>query len=91
MGLFGGAFIAACLFFILWRLDGKVRVPSDLSFLGSGLQVLTLPSLEARRRSWPDSFVRLAAALQCGLRDLRAPAPPLALKAASKDEPKWVH
>ncbi len=70
MGLALGLLISAGVFFILWRMDRAVRLPSDLAFLGTRAPVMTLPSLRARRRHWPQSFVRLAAGITSGLTHL---------------------
>jgi len=61
--------VASSLLLILfWRIDRKVRVPADLAFLGPDVQVVSLGSLSAKRRRWPKSFVRLATALDSGMR-----------------------
>ena len=59
---------SSLLLVLLWRMDRKVRVPSDLAFLGPDVQVVSLASLRAKRRRWPKSFVRLATALDSGMR-----------------------
>jgi capsular polysaccharide biosynthesis protein len=69
-GVVFGAFLAAGLVLMAWRLDRKVRYASDLAFAGEDVVVLTLPSLRARRRRWPADFVRLGMAIQGGIRNL---------------------
>jgi hypothetical protein len=59
---------SSLLLILFWRIDRKVRVPSDLAFLGPDVQVVSLGSLRAKRRRWPKSFVRLATALDSGMR-----------------------
>ncbi len=67
-GFLGGVAMIA-LFLLLWRSDRKVRVPDDLSYLG--IEIVSLPSLHAaRRRRWPDSFVRIAGSLHAGISTL---------------------
>lgn len=60
--------LSLLLLLLFWRLDRKVRVPSDLAFLGHDLQIISLGSLRAKRRRWPKSFVRLATAFDSGIR-----------------------
>jgi hypothetical protein len=59
---------SSLLLLFFWRIDRKVRVPSDLAFLGPDVQIVSLGSLRSKRRSWPKSFVRLATAIDSGMR-----------------------
>jgi uncharacterized protein involved in exopolysaccharide biosynthesis len=69
LGLAAGGFISSLAFIIYWRLDRRIHLPEDLSFLGASVPVMSLPALKARGRRWPSRFVRVAAALQNGLRE----------------------
>ncbi len=81
-----GVMVAGALLLLTWRMDRKARFPTDFSFLGNNLTVITLPVVKARRRGhWPASFVRLGAALTAGANrlsidpsaaDVRSPANP---------------
>jgi uncharacterized protein involved in exopolysaccharide biosynthesis len=68
MGLAGGVLLSSLGFFVYWRLDRRIHLPDDLSFLGPGIPVMTLPAATAKRRNWPLSFVRVATAIQNGLK-----------------------
>jgi uncharacterized protein involved in exopolysaccharide biosynthesis len=67
-GLAIGVFVSAIAFGIYWRLDRRIHLPDDLAFLAAAIPVMTLPAVKSRRRAWPSKFVRIAAALQNGLR-----------------------
>jgi uncharacterized protein involved in exopolysaccharide biosynthesis len=67
LGILLGMFASAAVFLLLWRMDKTVRLPSDLAFLQTSAPIMTLPDLNARRRKWPPSFVRLATAIQNGM------------------------
>jgi hypothetical protein len=69
IGGVAGLIVSAIALVVIWRVDRKVRLPTDLAFLGANLEIVSLPKLATpRRRRWPKSFVRLAAAMQCGLK-----------------------
>ncbi|HLF79270.1 MAG TPA: hypothetical protein VJB57_17450 [Dehalococcoidia bacterium] len=68
-GAMVGSLAALGLFLLSWRLDQKVRFATDLAFVGD-VVVVTLPALRAKRRAWPESFVRMSSAIQAGIRDL---------------------
>jgi uncharacterized protein involved in exopolysaccharide biosynthesis len=72
LGLAAGGFISSLAFIVYWRLDRRIHLPEDLSFLGGSVPVMSLPSLKAKGRRWPNRFVRIAAALQNGLRERTA-------------------
>jgi capsular polysaccharide biosynthesis protein len=69
-GILAGVLASAGIFLLSWRLDRKVRYPTDLAFAGNDVVILSLPTLRARRRRWPASFVRLATAINGGIRSL---------------------
>lgn len=68
LGLASGMFVSAVAFVIYWRLDRRIHLADDLAFLGPSIPVMTLPAAASRRRKWPSRFVRVAAAMQNGLR-----------------------
>jgi hypothetical protein len=67
-GLAAGVFLSAACFLVYWRLDRRVQLPGDLAFMGPGIPVMTIPFVTPRRRRWPSRFVRVASALQIGLK-----------------------
>ncbi|HLG12631.1 MAG TPA: hypothetical protein VI876_12810 [Dehalococcoidia bacterium] len=68
LGLATGFLVSSLAFVIYWRLDRRIHLPDDLSFLGSKIPVMTLPAVKSRGRKWPSRFVRIAAALQNGVK-----------------------
>jgi len=72
-GLTGGFLISATGFLIYMRLDRRIHLANDLSFIDPSVPVMTLPRAKSRRRNWPSKFVRVGTALQNGLRQT-APA-----------------
>lgn len=66
LGLSFGMLLGAVAFLVRWRMDRRVLLPEDLAFLS--VPVMTLPTLRTRKRHWPRSYVRLATALQSGLK-----------------------
>jgi uncharacterized protein involved in exopolysaccharide biosynthesis len=67
-GLASGMFLSAVGFLIYWRLDHRIHLAEDLAFLGAGVPLMTIPYVTSRRSAWPGTFVRIASALQNGLR-----------------------
>jgi hypothetical protein len=61
-------FLSAVGFLIYWRLDHRIHLAEDLAFLGAGVPLMTIPYVTSRRSAWPGTFVRIASALQNGLR-----------------------
>lgn len=68
IGLAAGVFVCAGIFILFWRLDRRVHLPEDLAFLGTAVPLMTVPRVISKRRRWPSRFVRVASALQNGLR-----------------------
>jgi len=68
VGMAAGVLLCSLVFILVWRLDQRIHLPGDLAFLGADIPIMTLPAVKARRKKWPRSFVRIAAALQNGVR-----------------------
>jgi uncharacterized protein involved in exopolysaccharide biosynthesis len=68
LGLASGLFISAAGFVVYWRLDRRIHLADDLAFLDARVPRMTIPSIAPRRRRWPPRFLRVASALQSGLR-----------------------
>jgi uncharacterized protein involved in exopolysaccharide biosynthesis len=67
-GLAAGMFFSAACFLVYWRLDRRVHLPDDLALIAPGIPLMTIPFVTPKRRRWPSRFVRLASALQIGLK-----------------------
>ena len=72
-GIMFGVFVSAGMFILSWRLDRSVWMPSDIELIGLNVPIMTLPPVRSPKRSWPKSFVRLAAALRSGVQVARVP------------------
>jgi uncharacterized protein involved in exopolysaccharide biosynthesis len=65
-GIVLGSFLSVGIFVVRWRLDHKIRVPSDVALIDPSIPVMSLPSLKPKRH-WPKSFVRLATVIETKL------------------------
>ena len=68
LGTIAGFMVSAGLFALFFRYDRGIRSTEELDRIIPNIPVVVLPRLKARRRAWPEQFVRVAAALKGGFK-----------------------